>query len=456
MRARVVRRPDGMEPGDAGTAIVEAGTRIGRGDECDLVLDDKLRLVSRQHAWLAPHGRDAVLVKCISASAAIDVAGVPLPPGGEQVVRDGDVLRLGGFEVRIEIESRLAPDPLPVLAPTNPAFDGAPARSPAPSSMPSPAATPHAAARPASRLDQWFDLDSLPEPVSVGSRAPVMATDVVPQTARADLPPPSPALPAEPAAARAFDASLARAMLRAEPDASAPAVPAGGVPPPSTAPGDLSAGEPDAETMQALKRAFLRGAGLEGEGAFRVDGRWMEHIGALLRASTDGTLALLHTRAVAKRNIRAENTQIVARENNPLKFAPDGAQALMLLLHLHSRRGFLEPVDAVRDAHRDLQVHQLAMMAGMRAAVFELVSRLGPEATDAAEGPAHGLAQTIPMLRDAQLWRRYKLGHERMLQNLDDLFEAAFGREFLKAYEAQAKIGSTASPVPPTAGGDAG
>jgi type VI secretion system FHA domain protein len=179
---------------------------------------------------------------------------------------------------------------------------------------------------------------------------------------------------------------------------------------------------------------------------FQVDPAWMEHLGALVRASTEGTLALLRSRRVAKRSIRAESTQIVARQNNPLKFAPDAAQALVLLLSLQSRRGFLDPVDAVRDAHNDLQVHQLAMVAGMRAAVFELISRLGPEVTEAAEGPAHGLAQSIPALRDAALWRRHRQDHERMLENLDDVFEVAFGREFLKAYEAQSKLGAPALP----------
>jgi len=465
MMLRVVRRPDGAAPAGEARPIVAAGTRIGRAPECDLVLDDVLRLVSRQHAWLAPQGSSAALLKCISTTAAIHVNGEPLPPGAERLVHDGDLLRFGGFEVLVEIEPQtvvvkrpalpLRPMPVPVAPPpVAPTIVSMPRRPAAVSSgVAKPPARDPEVAR-GGRLDRHFDLDTVADPLGPGSPLPAAAMapapmrqhdaagpttivrpSVKPITAPV-VPPVAPAPTVSPAV-QAFDASLSRAaaaVRAAEPSPLAPP------PPPPAAPEPVAPPVQAANSaLQALRHAFLHGAGLDDEAEFQVDPAWMEHLGALLRASTDGTLALLRSRAVAKRSIRAENTQIVARENNPLKFAPDGVHALLLLLSLQSRRGFLEPVAAVRDAHADLQVHQLAMAAGMRAAVFELISRLGPEATEAAEGPAHGLAQSIPALRDAALWRRHKLGHERMLENLDDVFEAAFGREFLKAYEAQAK-----------------
>ena len=197
--------------------------------------------------------------------------------------------------------------------------------------------------------------------------------------------------------------------------------------------------------LDALRRAFLRGAGLDPSTPFHMSPATMEHLGALLRTTTEGTLGLLRSRAMAKRSIRAEGTHIVARENNPLKFAPDASHALMLLLTLEGRSGFLAPLDALRDAHNDLQVHQLAMAAGMRAAVFELISRLGPEAVEAKEGPVRGLAQRFAALRDAALWRRHSRGHAKLLENLDDMLESSFGREFLIAYEAQSKLAAAAA-----------
>jgi predicted component of type VI protein secretion system len=101
--------------------------------------------------------------------------------------------------------------------------------------------------------------------------------------------------------------------------------------------------------------------------------------------------------------------------------------------------GFLEPVAALKDAHEDLLLHHLAVVAGMRAAMFELIARLGPDDVVRDEGPPKGLAMSIPTLQEAALWRRYRQRHAEMTARLDDDFEAVFGREFTKAYEAQAR-----------------
>jgi type VI secretion system FHA domain protein len=188
--------------------------------------------------------------------------------------------------------------------------------------------------------------------------------------------------------------------------------------------------------LRELAAAFARGAGLRTEVA--VTPEWMEHVGALLRATAEGTLALLQSRAVAKRHMRAEGTHIAARQNNPLKFSPDATEALTRMLQRDASPGFLDPVSALHDAHRDLLVHQVAMVAGMRAAVFELFARLGPEAAEDAEGPAQGLSR-LQLLRAAALWRRHCLQHAELLEHLDDDFESIFGREFLRAYEAQSR-----------------
>jgi type VI secretion system FHA domain protein len=198
--------------------------------------------------------------------------------------------------------------------------------------------------------------------------------------------------------------------------------------------------------IRELASAFARGAALRAEVTLTPE--WMEHVGALLRATAEGTLALLQSRAVAKRHMRAEGTHIAPRQNNPLKFSPDATEALTRMLQRDASPGFLDPVSALQDAHRDLLVHQVAMVAGMRAAVFELFARLGPEAAEGAEGPAQG-ASRLQLLRAAALWRRHCLQHAELLKHLDDDFETIFGREFLRAYEAQshADVTSDAGPT---------
>jgi type VI secretion system FHA domain protein len=205
---------------------------------------------------------------------------------------------------------------------------------------------------------------------------------------------------------------------------------------------DPDAAQPPGEVsadVEALRAAFLQGAALDASTRLEPAPTWAAHAGALLRSLTAGTYDLLQSRAVTKQSIRAEGTRIAARHNNPLKFAPDATECLRLLLDAQGKPGFLEPLQALREAHEDLQLHQVAMVAGMRAAVFELISRLGPEATEAAEGPPTGPGKWISSLRDAALWRRHRREHAALMSSLDDAFEAAFGREFLRAYEAQAR-----------------
>jgi type VI secretion system FHA domain protein len=393
---RVIRRPGATEPDASALELPAEGLTIGRADDCGLVLADPLRLVSRQHAQVVAAG-DAARVRCVSSSTPLWVNDTQLEPGGDRALRVGDRLRIGRFELAVE----------PVAA--------------------------MAAQR--SRLERWFELDDAPDPLAADSSLPALARQEVeelqaaaatevaswPTSHHVVLPAASPvALPSQPPPAPA-------PMPQAAPEPSRAAAPARRV---ARRSADAS---PD---MRELAAAFARGADLRAEVALTPE--WMEHVGALLRATAEGTLALLRSRAVAKRHMRAEGTHIAPRQNNPLKFSPDATEALTRMLQRDASPGFLDPVSALHDAHRDLLVHQVAMVAGMRAAVFELFARLGPEAAEDAEGPAQGLSR-MQLLRAAALWRRHCLQHAELLEHLDDDFESIFGREFLRAYEAQSR-----------------
>ncbi|VTU22497.1 type VI secretion system-associated FHA domain protein TagH [Variovorax sp. RA8] len=417
---RVTRRPGATEPDATALPMPPEGLTIGRSVECALVLADPLRLVSRQHAQVIAVGQ-AARVRCISSSAPLWVNGMQLDPGGERALLVGDRLRIGGFELAVE-----------------------------------PAA---ATAAQRSRLDRWFDLEDAPDPLAAESPLPALASSpeeaaapsavVSWQTSRhvvrtgtpmvpgASSMPPAPPPPPPVAAAEAAD-STAPAPLS---DAPPPAAPRRGVRRPADMPPEL----------RELAAAFGRGAGLGAEAA-PLTPEWMEHLGALLRATAEGTLALLQSRAITKRQMRAEGTRIAPRQNNPLKFSPDATEALSRMLQREASPGFLDPVAALHDAHRDLLVHQVAMVAGMRAAVFELFSRLGPEAAENGEGPAHGISR-LPLFRAAALWHRHRMQHAQLLEHLDDDFQTIFGREFLRAYEAQSRLDPD---VGPDAGRDPG
>jgi len=402
---RVTRRPGATEPDATALPLPPEGLTIGRAVDCGLVLADPLRLVSRQHAQVIVADQ-AARVRCISSTAPLWVNGMQLEPGGERPLLVGDRLRIGGFELAVE----------PVAA--------------------------TAAQR--SRLDRWFDLDGALDPLAAESPLPALAASpeaaatsavVSWQTSRhvvRTITSPRPSAPSMPPAPPPLQASAPPATPRPAHAAAAP-----------SRSGDMS------PELHELAAAFGRGAGL-GAAVAPLTPEWMEHLGALLRATAEGTLALLQSRAIAKRQMRAEGTHITPRQNNPLKFSPDATEALTRMLQRDASPGFLDPVAALHDAHHDLLVHQVAMLAGMRAAVFELFSRLGPEAAESGEGPAHGISR-LPLLRAAALWHRHRMQHAQLLEHLDDDFQTIFGREFLRAYEAQSRGNADADPTPPEA-----
>jgi type VI secretion system FHA domain protein len=198
---------------------------------------------------------------------------------------------------------------------------------------------------------------------------------------------------------------------------------------------------------EELLDALLRGAGLPGlprssragrDEPSGLDAATMYRIGRLLAASTDGTLQLLAARSNIKQEMRAEVTMIAARENNPLKFSPDASAALGHLLATGGVRGFMDGPAAVKDAFDDLLAHQVAVVVGMRAALQALTARFDPEPLERRlDRRASMLDSMLPMARKARLWELFGELYQDIVREAQDDFDSLFGREFVKAYEAQ-------------------
>lgn len=239
-----------------------------------------------------------------------------------------------------------------------------------------------------------------------------------------------------------------RAAPRAAPDPfeaaglpPAPAAPPSGArlatPPGAPAP---RAGAPAAAAAttdaDALHRALLEGLGTPGLRLPALDEAAMRLIGELLRESLRGAVELLVARAALKREMRAEQTMIVARENNPLKFSPSVEVALQHLLGPPSP-GFMPSAPAVRDAFDDLRAHQLGVMAGMRAALDGVLQRFDPQQLETKLGARSSFASLIPATRKARLWELFQELFGQLQTEAQDDFDDLFGRAFLKAYEEQ-------------------
>ena len=162
----------------------------------------------------------------------------------------------------------------------------------------------------------------------------------------------------------------------------------------------------------------------------------MKLIGQLLRESTRGAVELLVARAALKREMRAEMTMIVSRENNPLKFSPNADVALQHLLGTPAP-GFMAAAPAVRDAFDDLRAHQLGVMAGMRAALDGVLQRFDPAQLEGKLTKKSAINSIIPATRKARLWELFQELFGQLQSEAQDDFDELFGKAFLKAYEDQ-------------------
>jgi FHA domain-containing protein len=189
----------------------------------------------------------------------------------------------------------------------------------------------------------------------------------------------------------------------------------------------------------ALLRALLRGAGIpEARGPNRLTAETLESIGALLRGAIQGTLDLLRARGLMKSEMRADMTMIMAQENNPLKFSPTAEAALTQLL-APPMHGFMAPERALREAYDDLRAHQIGFLAGMRAALEEVLGRFAPAELEQRLSDPSMLDSLLPMNRKAKLWDLFVERYQDVAADAREDFNATFGRAFLRAYQEQVK-----------------
>lgn len=482
--------------------VGEGAITIGRNAENDWVLPDPERLVSSRHCTIQYRDGRYYLTDDSTNGSELVNAGVKLRRGNSEPLQHGEVIRIGDYEIQARIDSAPAgalpgqaepasfealmanqvsaaatptaafaagarshqtlPDlfdflgPSSVPAPSQP--DHVPAQQhdfrpptpiPAPAPAPAPIAEPPApvaaAPGPLGLIPaDWDALASAAAPV-----IPATALDVAPAP-EPDIAPPDVATP------------LASAVAAPEPwTAPTPQPPSFSEAPPEPAPVDVSSPQPEPAPVTVshphphpqpasapaapatahpddLLTAFLRGAGIE---HLRIDAAQaqaqMEALGRSYRLMVEGLIDVLRARSSLKGEFRLQQTSIAPVQNNPLKFAPNADEALLLLLR-HGNAAFMAPDQAVRDSFDDLRAHQLAVMAGMQAAIEHLLARFEPGQLEARLAPASGLAKVFGGSRQAHCWQQFTELYGQMSREAEDDFHDLFGREFSRAYEAHA------------------
>lgn len=209
---------------------------------------------------------------------------------------------------------------------------------------------------------------------------------------------------------------------------------------PEPAPATKPTETPSPLASSAALVAFLEGAGLAHLEVSEADAEaFLRESGTIVRASVEGLIGLLLARSELKKEMRAEDrTMVASRDNNPLKLMTDPQEAMGYLFDKRERLSgaFLPPVQAVHDACDDLRVHEIALMAGMRAAFQGALKRFEPQLIEREADKQKG---AFSLNKKVKLWDAFVAHHEKLSRDAEDDLLKVFGREFLGTYMAQVR-----------------
>jgi type VI secretion system FHA domain protein len=370
----------------------DAGGTIGRSEKCDCVLPD--RFVSSFHARI--HYQDGAFLIEDTKNRLVSEQRYPLT--------SGDLILIDPYELAVTIES--AAQPRAGRTDANDPF--------APDEQLDPIAL--IGGDPAKKKRQTNRAEDLqvPSPVNVQYRPP----DPI-------VPDPTPPLGEIP-----DDWDLTGFGEKPRPESPAPIKPAD----PTPTPGIRTPSPGLREKLRATGELsdVLKGAGLPPD---LVTPELAEDFGRIIRIIVSGLMDVLQARQQIKDEFGMQMTVFKSSRNNPLKFSANVEDALHNLL-VKRNPAYLGPVSAFEDAFDDVLYHQMAMLAGMRAAFEEMLKSFSPDALQ-HEFEKHGKGSLISVPARMRYWDQYRAKYDDMVADTERCFEELFGQEFARAYDDQ-------------------
>jgi type VI secretion system FHA domain protein len=186
--------------------------------------------------------------------------------------------------------------------------------------------------------------------------------------------------------------------------------------------------------LQAGVEAFCRGAGID-PSVLPADAHasLLTLGGQMVREVVLDLMEALRNRGDQKNRFHMSQTTIQPNQNNPLKFSASVEDALRKLLDGYSTR-YLGPVEALREAFTDLKNHQLAIDAGMHAALNDVLGRVDP--MELQERFDRGLKRNAPQgaVNKGKYWDLYTEFYPLLNQRDGRGWPAVFTEEFTRAY----------------------
>ena len=398
--------------------INESGCTIGRATDNGFVLPDMERIISHRHASIQYENGSYYLTDNSTNGTYINHAAEPIGAGNRILLHDGDVLSIGKYECVVSMVTQQQPvadafssdgllhPPLHSEAQQS-NWEMEAYREPVAS-----AATPQPAKTPALAVEQDYfqPPEAIPEDwdelTGMKPKKEPQAAQIIPQPIK------------EPAARPAQPVSQKK-----RPESSKPKT-------------QTKARNISNLDQQALN-AFLEGAGLTHTSLKPEEiVSFMNTAGQLMRELTVGFKQVLDARTNIKGEFRLGMTTLRPAENNPLKFSIDVEDALTKLL-LPPSKGYLPPVQSVHEATDDLQAHQMAMLAGLRAALRSMVALFDPDTLEKNFQKASAVDNLLPALKKAKYWEMFKSRYKKAAADAENDFLHFLGDEFTIAYEQQ-------------------
>jgi len=158
--------------------------------------------------------------------------------------------------------------------------------------------------------------------------------------------------------------------------------------------------------------------------------------GHVLREFVEGVLPLLAGRANLKNTFRLDQTSVMPRHNNPLKFSERPDDLIKQLL-VGDEGDYLGAKDAVREACHDLMNHQNAFLDAMNSAFIEFADRFEPGELEQGFERALSSGKLFSFGNKAKYWDLYRDLYPIMTEKGGGRFPQMFGEEFVRAYERQ-------------------
>ncbi len=362
---------------DAVREYHESGGTIGRSLHNDWILPDPDRFISGRHATIDYKGGIYYLADTSSNGVYVNSEVEPIGKGNPRRLFDGDRLRMGDFDIEVSIdsgESLVMPmEKEPSVAPDN--------------------------------IEQFVDEVSLRTGMKLLEEDEITGDEEFQSVL--------------------FGGSAKKDEPKSEPEIDIKI----------DVPGKDAKPQAAAVSAEDLFDSFLDGLGVNRVELHPTVNRpeMMLTAGQVLREFVKGATNMLTSRANLKNTFRLDQTTVLPRHNNPMKFSENTNDLLKQLL-VGGEGEYLGAQDSIREVCRDLINHQNAFLDAMNSAFVEFADRFDP--TELQEGFDRTMGKKLfGFTSKMKYWQLYCDLYPIITEKGGNRFPQMFGEEFVKAYE---------------------